>query len=383
MSSGDWWRGLNAYAADHGSGVEVVVVRDAHAVLESGLDVVCTDDTVVWFTRGMVSQAEAAGITVVGVRAAGDPHSDAQLVTLGIEHRLSDSVAPAAMLELLARLRPRDAFEQIVSQLDVPHAGRPGSLVMVGGPPGAGSREVAVGVAAQLADTAATVLVDCNELSPGVAQRLGLRLQPHLLDAAEAATSGADVRAALAQPADPSASTTGLRFDVVAGLPAASEWHRCSTAAVDVLLAACQSAWRYTVVTTSPIVEDLRRWVDRFGLSRHLLSMSEPVVGVCEATPRGVLRFVDWLAEAQPRSPVLTVVNKVPGSRFSAAEVVAELRSLCGERIEVVATVPLDRRVMAAEWDARLPAKGPFTRALRAVFDAVSTTPVPAAEVPA
>ena len=48
------------------------MVRDAHAVLESGLQVVCTDDTVVWFTRAMVSQAEAAGITVVGVRLAGD-----------------------------------------------------------------------------------------------------------------------------------------------------------------------------------------------------------------------------------------------------------------------------------------------------------------------
>ena len=72
LSSEDWWRRLNAHAADHGSDVEVVVVRDAHAVLESGLQVVCTDDTVVWFTRAMVSQAEAAGITVVGVRSAGD-----------------------------------------------------------------------------------------------------------------------------------------------------------------------------------------------------------------------------------------------------------------------------------------------------------------------
>ena len=77
-----------------------------------------------------------------------------------------------------------------------------------------------------------------------------------------------------------------------------------------------------------------------------------------------MLRFVDWLAECQPSSPVVTVVNKVPSSRFSAAEVVEQLRSLCGDRIEVAATVPFDRRVVAAEWDATLPARGPFTRAL-------------------
>ena len=79
-----------------------------------------------------------------------------------------------------------------------------------------------------------------------------------------------------------------------------------------------------------------------------------------------MLRFVDWLAECQPASTVVTVVNKVPGSRFAAAEVVEQLRSLCGDRIDVVATVPFDRRVTAAEWDATLPARGPFTRALRA-----------------
>ena len=167
-----------------------------------------------------------------------------------------------------------------------------------------------MGLAADLAGEASTVVVDCNESSPGVARRLGLRLQPHVLDAVEwrrrAVTSGRRWR----QPAE-SLPTAKLPFDVVAGLPAPSEWQRFSPATADVLLAACRSGWRFTVVTTSPIVEDLRRWVDRYGLSRHLLTTADTVVGVCEATPRGVLRFVDWLAECQPSSPVVTVVNKV------------------------------------------------------------------------
>ena len=61
---------VERHAADHGSDVEIVVVRDAEAVMESGLQVVCTDDTVVWFTRSMVSRATAAKITVVGVRSS-------------------------------------------------------------------------------------------------------------------------------------------------------------------------------------------------------------------------------------------------------------------------------------------------------------------------
>jgi hypothetical protein len=368
LSAGEWWRRLHAHAADH-SDVEVVVVRDAHAVVESGLQLVCTDDTVLWFTKAMVSQAEAAGITVVGVRrSASLEDSDAHLVGLGIVHRVSDSVPPAAMLEMLARLRPRDAFQEIVSQWEAPQAGEAGTQIVVGGPPGAGAREVAIGVAADLAEQASTVLVDCNESSPGVARRLGLHLQPHVLDAVDKATAGGDVRRMAARPVE-SLRTALPAFDVIAGLPAASEWQRLPPATVDVLVVACRAAWRYTVMTTSPIVEDLHRWVDRYGLSRHLVATAPMVIGVCEATPRGVLRFVDWLAECQPSAVVTTVINKVPSSRFSSAQVAEQLGSLCGERVEVVASAPFDRRVTAAEWDATLPARGPFTKALAAVTD--------------
>ena len=90
---------------------------------------------------------------------------------------------------------------------------------------------------------ASTVLVDCNESSPGVARRLGLQLQPHVLDAVEVATAGGDVRSVLAQPAE-SVAAAKLPFDVVAGLPAPSEWQRWSPASADVLLAACRGGWR-------------------------------------------------------------------------------------------------------------------------------------------
>ena len=187
----EWWSRLHAFAADHGSNVEVVVVRDAHAVLQSDLQIVCTDDSVLWFNRAMVVQAEAAGITVVGVRAAGDAASDDRLAAMGIGHRLNDTVAPAAMIELLGRLRPSMSFDEIVARLEPRHAGEDGQRIVVGGPPGAGAREIAIGLAADRAAQGSTVLVDCSESAPGVARRLGLRLQPHLLDAAALGAGGA------------------------------------------------------------------------------------------------------------------------------------------------------------------------------------------------
>ncbi len=373
LSTREWWQRLHAHATDHSADVEVVVVRDERAVVESNLQVVCTDDTVVWFNRALVSRAEAAGITVVGVRAARDQSSDVALQTLGLAHRVSDSVPPAAMLDLLARLRPRDPFDEIVAHLDEGGAGPAGAVTVVGGPPGAGQREVAIGLAAELAEVMSVLLVDCNEASPGVARRLGLELQPHLLDAVDLATGGGDIDSALARPAA-QMPASNLPFDVVAGLPAPSEWQRCSSVMVDALVDVARQRWAHTVITTSPIVEDLRRWIDRYGLSRHLLATAERVVGVCEATPRGVLRYVDWLADSQPPAQVLTVVNKVPGLRYSPGEITDQLRSLCGERVNVVASAPYDRRVVAAEWDATLPASGPFTRALQPVVAAITSS---------
>ena len=132
------------------------------------------------------------------------------------------------MLDLLARLRPRDPFDEIVAHLDDGGDERTGTVTVVGGPPGAGQREVAIGLAAALGEVMSVLLIDANESSPGVARRLGLRLQPHLLDAVDL-VAGGDIASALARPA-PQLTSSKLPFDVVAGLPAASEWQRCSPA---------------------------------------------------------------------------------------------------------------------------------------------------------
>ena len=65
--------------------------------------------------------------------------------------------------------------------------------------------------------------------------------------------------------------------------------------------------------TSSPIVEDLRRWGGRYGVSRMLLSSpGSAVVAVVEASSRGVVRAADWFAQARPLGRVPVVINKVP-----------------------------------------------------------------------
>src|SRR5262245_9589780 len=150
LSTRQWWRRLHAYATDHSADVQVVVVRDERSVLESDLQVVCTDDTVLWITRGLTSRADAAGVTAAGARAARDQASDVALETLGCSYRVSDTVPPAAMLDLLAGLRPRDPFEEIVAHLEDAGEEHLGTVTVIGGPPGAGQREVAIGLAAAL-----------------------------------------------------------------------------------------------------------------------------------------------------------------------------------------------------------------------------------------
>jgi MinD superfamily P-loop ATPase len=98
-----------------------------------------------------------------------------------------------------------------------------------------------------------------------------------------------------------------------------------------------------------------------------LLGEADVVVGCAEPTPRGVLRYLDWLADvARLRSSVVTVANKVPSSRV-AAETSRQLGDVGGSLIDDVVEVPFDRAVAAAEWDGSLVARGPFRKSMHRV----------------
>jgi hypothetical protein len=370
LSSRPWATQLHAYATDHSADVEVVVVRDHRAALESHLHLLVADETTPWLTTSFVAHAERAGLAIVGVWDRDEPAGEERLAALGLLHRLTTSVSPAEALFLLGRLRPSNTaarFEQIVASLgdlttDTPATGR---IVAVGGPPGAGAREVAIGVAA--AWTSSAVLVDVNESSPGVARRLGFELFPHIVTAIDST----DLTTALAQPPD------AAPFAAIVGLPAASEWDRLTARSVEQLLERCRTRWVYTVAVTSPIIEDLHRWVDRYGVSRHVLgTVADTVIGVCEASPRGVVRFAEWAADltaAGRTDPPIVVINKVPRSRFALGEIIGQLQSVFAGRINIVGAVPFDKTLVTHEWNATIPTRGAFFNATRHLATAIAT----------
>ncbi|MDW3212634.1 MAG: hypothetical protein R8G01_01450 [Ilumatobacteraceae bacterium] len=367
LSPRGWSESLHAFVADHVPGAELVVVRDRRAAISSGADVLVLDATTPWLTPAFVVEAEAAGIRLVGVydRRDGGVSRD-RLAALGLTYLLEEAMPPEDVVFLVERLRPaatngdRPNRQPLSDPVDID-----GAIVPVGGPSGSGARELAIGLATHWGESGlATLLVDANETTPGVARRLGLGLHPHILSAVErCGAEGLDgVGSALADAVAP------LPFDVVAGLATPRDWDRLTPHDVMSLLSTCRRAWDRVVVTTSPLVEDLTRWGDRFGTSRRVLNHADLVVGAVEPTPRGVLRYLDWVVDAGLlRGDVVTVLNKVPLTRRVAFDAAEQLRDVGGDLVGDVLQVPLDRAVVAAEWDGTLVHRGRFRNAVASI----------------
>lgn len=363
-----WSRQLRTWSADHAEDLDVVLVRDARGALQPDLHVFCADLDTLWVTPQLLDELRDADVVVVGIFA--DDAEDRRWVDLGVDHRLRADVSPELKVHLLERLRPATSRRPTVPTAVDGGAGPAVSPVVIGGPSGSGAREVAVGIADRLARYGSTIIVDANECGGTVAVRLNLADHPNLIAAAPVVAGGGDLARAVATALP---GRSALAFDVIAGLPSAAEWSRVTAGEVHRLVQACALRWEHVVVVTGPRVEDLHRWVDRYGTSRELLATASTVVGVCAATPRGVLAFAEWLADTRPPCRVQTVINRIPASSpFVRGEVADRLRSLCGDRVEVVGAVPWDRRVVRAEWDGVLVRRGPYAKALDRTVEALT-----------
>jgi hypothetical protein len=371
LSPRRWSGRLHAFIADHVRDVELIVVRDQRAAIEAATDVLLIDDATPWLNARFVDEAERAGVRLVGVydRADGGAGRD-RLATLGLTHLIEETMPADDIVFLLDRLRPTaDTVHEGGNVADEPvgRDGERGRVVAVGGPSGSGAREAAIALAAEWTSRGwSTLLIDANETTPGVARRLGLGVYPHLLTAVDRVrvNGPSAVGAGLADP------VAGVAFDVIVGLATPRDWDRLVGNDVDGLLEVCRARWERIVLTTSPLIEDLQRWGDRFGNSRRLLAGADVVVGCAEPSPRGVLRYLDWLVDVTAiRSSVVTVINKIPRPKRQATQAARQLGDVGGALIDDVAFMPFDRSVEAAERDGTLVKRGPFTNAVAAVVD--------------
>ena len=262
------------------------------------------------------------GRTVLGVFDREEPAARAHLAGVGVDDVIESDRGPDAFVEVLVALHARRvAAPTPVTQ----HAGpaRRGRVVVVGGPAGAGRTEIAVHLAASVA----AVLVDADDVSPTVAPRLGLPIEPNLRTAIDAVEHGrGDLRASLV-------AAPGIRCSVLTGLPNANGWAHVRVGEVMRViedLAAERSA--VVVVDSGGSVDDVGGPPrGRHALARALLLEADVIVGVCPATPVGITRFLSWIVEARrlaPFVPVVVAVNRAPSSRFRRGEIYEELHAI-------------------------------------------------------
>lgn len=389
LSSRPWRGALQRHCRDHVADVSVTLVRDARDALEAQLDVVIVDDDTSWLSAPFVSRAREAKVALIGFYdpLESDGHGQRHLQQLGIDSTVSASLATEDIVDLVRKLRPDaamlDAFDEI-AELDgdrVAPAER--QILAVGGPAGAGATEVSIACAASLAkqQRIRPVLIDVDETHPTIARRLGLGIHPHVITAVESLRgerlridldNNESLEDCLAQPA---VAEGALPFDVIAGLASRDDWTLLRSDDLDLLVTELSARWPAVIVRLGPQLEDLSRNVDRFGNSRTIAARATSILGVCDGSSTGILRFVDWLVDLVPLvgdTPIDIVINRPPRSAVAKSQLVQQLREIAGDRIGDIQVAPTDRRVERAAWDAKLAKGGPFLKTIARCVDNLS-----------
>lgn len=380
-----WRKPFQLHVRNHVSGVRVVLVRDERVALDEHLDVLIVEDDTSYLTGDLVDRLRRKGVRLVGIH---DPTDDVArgetfLRSLGIDTTIEATRPPDEILGVISSLDLSldDGFAEIAARLDgLDEVAEDGLVVAVGGPASTGKTELSVAMATVLGRTGSTLLVDASDGYADIAQRLHLALHPHLLTAIEEARSapigvdgGPVLHTSLGQ------STIGAdrpppSFDVVCGLANPDDWQVVRAEDLAALLRRVSTSWRWTICDTGPRIEDLGR-VDRWVLSRTVLTNADRIVGVCEPTPRGLVRFLDWLSSVSRLTPISVdvVVNRAPRSPQARAEFEDQLRENCDRHVGTVTFVPEDRSLAKTSWDGHPPPRR-FTKAASKVVGALSTS---------
>jgi hypothetical protein len=390
-SSREWRPAFQRHVRDHVVGVSLRLVRDSRMALEEELDVLLVDDETSFLGPPFVAALRERGTRIVGVYDRNELEGESSnfLRRLGVDRLVPSTLEPEDLLAEIEQLRPDvdldDRFDQVVAGLELADRPQPSQIVAVGGPPAAGATEVAVALADVVSGQGRTVLVDVDEVAPGVARRLHLSLHPHVLSALDE-LHGAGVGVLENLPGHPLERTLARpavggngppRFDVIAGLANPRDWHLLRGDDVARLLVELAGSWDCVIANLGPHLEDLSRYVDRFSASRATVSQADRLVGVCEASPRGLLRFFDWLVEVDDLAPgrgVEVVVNRTPRSPFRQAELERQLHEHAGRQLGSVSFLPEDAAVGRSAWDGVVVPGCRFRRAVEAL--AVKVVPL-------
>jgi MinD-like ATPase involved in chromosome partitioning or flagellar assembly len=312
-------------------------------------DVLFIDDVCSFLTPRLVRSIRESGREIVGVYDSVDaPDAKRHLLECGITDVIEADAAPeeflaAAAAMLIHRAEPRPMTPKTSSCFRV------GVLGPVGG---VGTTEIAIGLASSLARRRSTILVDLDQMTPSVAQRLDLPLHPNLLTAVDAAHySVGGVREAI---------LSHESVDVVGGLvkSSASALRELAPVEVEGLLDEIGSTGYQVLVADlgAPPPDDLDL------LRFHALI----VVGL--ANPVGIARLVRMTQRlvSNPDTPdTVAVLNRVGPGSGRRQEIRAEMARLLPTMPVIL--LPEDRRLERASWDGTNPVRGPFAKSVGSV----------------
>ena len=381
-SGRDWALGLHRFVADHGGARVRVRVMHPEQALEETYDVLVIDDVTSFLSAHLVQQVQKRDRKVLGVyeEVAGEQ----RLRKLGVNAVMAASADPeafvATIVNLAAQRNVDEEFAELIADLhedeSAPEPPVPGGIVAVAGAGGGvGATEVSAVLAADLARRGVRVcIVDADDVSPTLAQRLDLPLHPNIRTAMD-----------YLQHRSGSVSDALHRhsggFTVMPGLPNVRDWGDVRSGdAIDVISELASSV-DVVIVNISSMVEQTMggpRGEGRFGVSRLVLAAADAVVLVSGPTPMAIGRVIEWLADTQrliADVPLHLVVNRFEDGLFARGEIEQEVHDVV--RPSSVAFAPSDPRLAKAAWEGGLASQSGFAAAIAEVADKLTTAPAP------
>jgi MinD-like ATPase involved in chromosome partitioning or flagellar assembly len=342
-----WPDRLHRFLIDHGGGRVRSRVMGPEQAVSDQYEVLFIDDVCSFLTPRLVDTVREMGREVVGVYDPVDaPDAKRHLLECGITDVIEVGAAPEEFLAiaeatLLHRGEPSPAI------VPTPRSFRVGVLGPIGG---VGCTEIAIGIATSLSLLRSTVLIDLDDRTPSLVQRLDLPVHPNLLTALEAAhhSAGSVTEAILGHDS----------VDVIGGLVNTMSAHDIPPVEIEGVFDDIGKAGYEVVIADlgSPGPDRLDRV--RF----HVLI----VVGL--GNPVGLSRLVRSVQNLSARTDIsdtVALVNRVATGSRRRLEIRAEMARLLPTTPVIL--VPEERRLERASWDGTRLGRGPFVKAVSRV----------------
>lgn len=319
----EWRPAFQRHVRVNVAGISLRLVRDSRMAMEEHLDVLVVDNETSFLSPPFVAALRGRGVRILGLYDPDEPdlRGANALQKLGVDRISPSLLAPEDLLAQLQELAPERGldhrFAEVVAGLDLGDRPDRGEVVAVGGPPGAGATEVAVALSEVIATRRRCLLLDVDEVDPGVARRLQLGPYPHVLAALDELRG-----AAVPTDVDPAArplgrvlarSTTGgehpLGFDVIVGLANRRDWSLLrgddvaslaeeladSGVASSSISARTSRTFPATSTASVLLVQRCPLPSTSWGCARHLPEADAGTAGALGRQP--LLRFLDWLSD--------------------------------------------------------------------------------------